>query len=530
MLVRAVQQRARQLVAVYVEPDRVEVLWAHRKWRSWEIDSSEVHAIPDGEPIYESLQRINLRTRDPRKTALVLFLSLPYYSFHREHYPSALEQQLEHAVSFDWQENLFYDQDQSLAFSGPPSRMEHHLSVPIFSIRREVCEKFNQALSGMAFQSFSIIPTGLYYSVFGNGAGPQEEQNGGSLRTYGRMVSPSQMEIHRLLNWTLLESYLVSKNDVSIQMVQENLRCSADDGGDESPWVELVQSVRYPDDSRRGEAFEEYLHLRTHAVEGLMVADWVNRLLEQDSVKTFDGSIVLRPWEVPKVVWPVLAVVVLYCVFALYEIHGFNQAKDTTTRLKRQIATLESQWKPIEQLQTRIAKFEEDQKTLSQFDLEGYPLLEMLTLLSVITPEDTWLNYFSIRKGQVILRGESKSAIKFLPELSKIEGFSDVKFASPVTRNPSADSERFNVQLQLDLEKFRKAVATLSFTREDEKADVVESPGEVPAPPAPAEDKVELTAPSVRNEGDEGDEADEALEEDAKEEDAGQEESGENPQ
>lgn len=529
MLVRAVQQRARQLVAVYVEPDRVEVLWAHRKWRSWEIDSSEFYSIPDGETIYESLQRLNLRTRDPRKTALVLFLSLPYYSFHREHYPSALEEQLEHAVSFDWQENLFYDQDQTLAFAGPASRMEHHLSVPIFSIRREVFEKFNQALSGMTFQSFSIIPAGLYYSVFGAGAVSGEEQNGDSLLTYGRMVSPSQMEIHRLLNGTLLESYLVAKDDFSVLMVQEHLRCSSHEGGDESSWIGLVQSARYSDDSRSREAFKEHLPLRTHAVDGLMIVDWVQRLLEQDSVKTFDSSIVLRPWEVPKVVWPVLAAVLLYGVFALYQIHGFNQAKETTTRLKRQIATLESQWKPIEQLQTRIAKFEEDQKTLSQFDLEGYPLLEMLTVLSVVTPEDTWLNYFSIRKGQVILRGESKSAIKFLPELSKIEGFTDVKFASPVTRNPSADSERFNVQLQLDLERFRKAIANLSFTREDEKVDAVGLPGDEPPPQAPAEDKAGLAAPEAQNEGDEGDGADDEEEEET-DEDAGEEESGEHTQ
>ena len=59
------------------------------------------------------------------------------------------------------------------------------------------------------------------------------------------------------------------------------------------------------------------------------------------------------------------------------------------------------------------------------------------------------------------MRGESKSAIKYLSELSKIEGLSDVKFASPVTRDPGTDQERFNVQLQLDMEKLKKNFDTL---------------------------------------------------------------------
>jgi hypothetical protein len=57
----------------------------------------------------------------------------------------------------------------------------------------------------------------------------------------------------------------------------------------------------------------------------------------------------------------------------------------------------------------------------------------------------------------LILRGESKSALKYLADLSKIEGLTDVKFASPVTRDPGTDAERFNVQLQLDMEKLKKS-------------------------------------------------------------------------
>ena len=133
----------------------------------------------------------------------------------------------------------------------------------------------------------------------------------------------------------------------------------------------------------------------------------------------------------------------------------------TSNRLKVQIHQLETQWKPIEQIQTRITKFQEDQKTLSQFKGEDYQLLELLSFLTQLTPDDTWLNYLSLRQGQLIIRGESKSALKYLAELSKTEGLNDVKFASPVTRDPGTDLERFNVQLQLDMEKLKKSFEAL---------------------------------------------------------------------
>jgi hypothetical protein len=81
-----------------------------------------------------------------------------------------------------------------------------------------------------------------------------------------------------------------------------------------------------------------------------------------------------------------------------------------------------------------------------------------MTLLTEVTPPDTWLNYLSVRKGQIMLRGESKSAIKYLSDLSKIEGFSDVRFASPVNRNPSTNMERFNVQFQVDMDRLKKTL------------------------------------------------------------------------
>ena len=468
MLRFATEHRPKQLLAVYVEPQKVEVLRAHRQWRSWQIDAVEHFDIPDAEPFYDYLQRLNLRPRDKKATTLVLFLPLTFYNFHREHYPAGLQDQLQEALNFDWQENLFLEHERTLHFPGPAVPVDHSLSVPIFSLQRDVFDKFHQVLGAVNFQNFRIIPTSLLYRAFLSPDHPQGDSP--EIEIFARLIDPSHLELHRFYKGQFLDSMLIGKNRDNLRVVLEHLRNTENDLG--STHLVPIHLICTDNEDLKAKACERYyrdeIAFEIDPLQGSLVSHWVTYLLEQDQIQTFDAQLLLKPWKVPRIAWPLLAMVAVYSIFALYEMRTHNQLQETSRRFKREIAQLETQWKPIEQLQTRIAKFQEDQKTLSEFNLEGYPLFEILTLLSQLTPQDTWLNYFSVRKGQLILRGDSKSAIKFLSELSKVEGFSDVRFASPVTRNPSSDDERFNVQLQVDSEKLRKTTEAMGLDKREE--------------------------------------------------------------
>ncbi len=462
MMKRFMKQRVNHITAVYVEKDRVEILTAHRQWRKWQVNLVERAAVGEEESVFECLSRLNLRGRGRKNAGLLLLLPLEFYSFHRAVYPAALKDHLEEALTFDWQENVFHELEGTLHFSGPAVQVEDHLSVPIFSMRRDVYDKFHQSLSAGMFQCFGVLPAALCYSVF---LPPRVDGDPETLpvQLVARMTHRARLEVHSFYRGLLLDSVLVGDDSLSLRLLQERIRCLGGLEDSQPVTVELIED----EDSieRRAETSWVWDHLpvRVQAVRGKLVEHWMEHLFEQDEIRTFEEPVYLKPWKVPKVVWPVAAVAGLYALFALYQFHSLTQLKDTALRLKKQTAVLEAQWKPVEQLQSKIAKFEEDQKSLSQFNMEGYPLLELLTLLTQITPDDTSLNYFSLRKGQVILRGESKSAIRYLPELSKVEGFGDVKFASPVTRNPASEMERFNVQFQLDPEKFRKTIGELQL-------------------------------------------------------------------
>lgn len=489
MLKGLVKHRPANLLAVYVEPGQIELLRAHRQWRTWKIDSTERFAIPEGEPVHEFLQRLNLRPRGKRAGALVLFLSRSYYTFHREHYPAALQEQLEEALNFDWQENVFHEQDRTLHFFGPAVLVDSQLSVPIFSIQRDVYDKFYQALGGGVYESFSVIPGALMYKAFvpelraGEDAFPIE--------IMGRIIDPEHVEMHRFYNGFLLDSTLLGRNWDNLGLFRESLLCLGEGPDREEVRIHLLCADAECNDTESygREWRNEKLPMDVHPVEESLVHQWVRYILEQDSVRTFETELVLKPWQVPKIAYPVLALVAVFTAFTFYQVYAANRLVEDSKRLQKQVLQLETQWKPIEELQNRIAKFEQDQKTLTQFNQQGYPILEVLSFLTQVTPEDTWLNYLSIKKGQLMLRGESKSAIKYLSELSKVDGLADVRFASPVTKNPSSDMERFNVQVQIESEKMMKTLEALPPEKPDDQA-----PSVAPAP-ASASSPVGKSAP-----------------------------------
>jgi Tfp pilus assembly protein PilN len=501
MLKGFIKHRPRNLLALYIEPNQIEVLRAHRQWRTWHIDSTERFSIPDGEPIHDFLQRLNLRPRGKSANALVLFLSRSYYTFHREHYPAALQEQLEETLNFDWHENVFHEHDRTLHFFGPGVPVDHQISVPIFSVQTDVYEKFHQVLGGGIYETFTVIPSALMYKAFFQTLGTNEDEL--PLEIMGRIIDPEHLEMHRFYKGHLLDSTVIGKNWDNLRLFQESLHCLGEGACQEEVHVHLLCSNGECTDAEiyGREWKEEKLPMRVHAVDESLIHHWVRYLLEQEQIRTFDTELVLKPWQVPKVAYPVLAIVACFAAFSLYQMYATNQLVENGKRLQKQVLQLETQWKPIEELQSRIAKFEQDQKTLTQFSQQGYPILEALTLLTQVTPEDTWLNYLSIKKGQLLLRGESKSAIKYLSELSKVEGLTDVRFASPVNKNPSSDMERFNVQVQIDSDKMMKTLEAMPVEKSEDQAEAV-APAPAPKPaPKPARRPVPNVEPPADDTG-----------------------------
>ena len=117
-----------------------------------------------GESVFDHLQYLNLKPKGRKGSALLAIVSSVFYSVHSEHYPLSIKDQLDDAINFDWQENIFHEHDSTLHFFGPPVALNQHVSVPIFSIQREIYDKLNQALNGSLFHTFAVVPSALSFS------------------------------------------------------------------------------------------------------------------------------------------------------------------------------------------------------------------------------------------------------------------------------------------------------------------------------------------------------------------------------
>lgn len=466
-----IKNRPKHVLAIYSEPSHVEVLRAHRQWRSWQVDAVEQFEVPEGDNPYDYLQKLNLRVRDQQHTALVLFLPHLYFTFHREHYPATLQHQLAAALDYDWTENLFYEHERTLHFSGTAVPVKQQLSVPIFSLPQDIFEKFNKTLGGQSFQTFSIVPSALSYKTFLPASRPVE-QEASPLILLARLVDPLHLEIHRFYQSQLLDSAFIARNPLHLQLFLEGVRGAADGDTAEQPPIHLICTEQEHCSRYVQDWLEAGLSLEPHPVDAPLLDYWVKDLLQQDRVDNFYDPVCLKPIEIPRITWLLAPLIALYAVFAFYQIHSYHQFVAQEQSLQQQQIRLATEWKPIEQLQSRVAKFKQDRKTLSEFPGDAYPVLGMLTLLSQITPQDTWLNYLSFRRGQLLLRGESKSAIKYLTILSKTGGFENVRFASPVTRNPITHMERFNIATQLDRVTLDKSLSQ-SLSEQDKPASTV---------------------------------------------------------
>lgn len=463
MLAAFKKRRPKNVLAVYVEPRRIEVLRAQRHWRSWQINPVERFPLPEGESVHDSLQRLNLCPKGKRSTALILFLPRTYYNFHREYYPLSLQDQLEEVLDFDWPENIFYEHERMLYFNGPSTHATYQSIVPVFSLHREVYEKFYQVLDGESFRSFIVIPSVLAYGSLLPSRSGSSEETFSRHEILGRELDRNHLEIHRFHEGSLVDSLLLSKNRNVLSLFRETLHCLDEEDSEEKVQIQLFCGDGECHETYGKEWMEENLPVKVRPLKDSVLFYWMQHFLKQDEIRTFDAPLYLKPWKVPKVAFPLLVLIGLYSLFAFYQLKENSQILEAAKDLKIQRAQLETQWKPIEQLQTRITQLQENQGPLAKFGQDGYPVLQLITLLSTVTPDDTWLNYLSLKDGKLTLRGESKSAVKYLSELSKVEGFENVQFASPVSSIPNSDKERLVVNIQLNPEKLRKTLSSVAL-------------------------------------------------------------------
>ncbi len=406
---------------------------AHRKRRVWKI--GEIRQIPS-----DSLFEFTTRIKNPKKTFLIGIISRPFYHFVRSIYPPSLKSNLNEIIKYYKDENVLFKND-CLYMISTPLTDENGILAPALSLKRSTYERLTQIFNVNSFSHYSIIPDIYIMESF------LKKQENISPHTNTWILQKNDeksMIAFHAHTPVITESITVNSNNQDmVSLFQQKLN--------------MAEKIVHISDTSDlvGNITAEQTDIAVSTFEFFKQA--VSELLNYQNISGFDNTVRLNFPKIPRTLFIPLVGILLVIASGLYVHSTVSRTSKHLAMLKAEKRVLEQKWSPIENQLKMIEELEQDKKNLQVTLNQGIPLLKVLEVLTQTTPPDTWLNYLVINSNNTMfLRGESGSAVRYVSALSKIPGFKDVSFASPVRKNTRTQKEYFNIKLTVDWNEFMK--------------------------------------------------------------------------
>ncbi len=447
---------ARKIVAVYPLGKEALIVRGRRSWYQWSLLPVESYCFEDSESLYETLNKISTTVSDPTNTTVIIFLPRSLYYFSRTIYPKQLEENIEKIMDYDKYDNLFFKND-CFYMPGDFSITDDRIIASLFWIKGSTYEKIHQSLSGERFQQLIILPDVLIIKE-GLLKILQPEEATGSFWSF-IPSGENFYQIAHIAKGRITESLLLN----SKKSLYQNMVISKLEGAERIICLGSRLCEGECSTLERGCPLLEYrLALKSLQFEKIdykvILEEGTKAFLKSFKIRDFTRYVYVNIPKIPKWVYGIIVLVTLFFLFTAYIFFENNYLEKKLKKLNKRKALLEDQWKPIENQLRVIDQIEKDKKNLADLTEQSGAIKELIEVLSNITPKDTWINNLIITQGnKVILRGESKSAVQYMGELSKVAGFSDVRFISPVRKNPGEEKEFFNIELHVNWPAFKKA-------------------------------------------------------------------------
>ena len=125
--------------------------------------------------------------------------------------------------------------------------------------------------------------------------------------------------------------------------------------------------------------------------------------------------------------------------------------------LTKKVQKLEKEAKKTKALQQEMSAMVEETQQLIDEKKSTPSVLVMLSTLSVLMKDDTWLAYLQYTDRQLQIQGESPAASMLIAVLEDSNEFSNAVFVSPVTQDSLSKQEHF--QITVEPEKTAKVKA-----------------------------------------------------------------------
>ncbi|MEW8255651.1 MAG: PilN domain-containing protein [Candidatus Thiodiazotropha taylori] len=125
------------------------------------------------------------------------------------------------------------------------------------------------------------------------------------------------------------------------------------------------------------------------------------------------------------------------------------QKSKLAAQLEDQRKQSQQQANQVSKLRDSVANAQLENRFLEDKKRASMQILEVLNELTLLLPDDTWVNHFEIRDDKVHIHGQSVASAVLIPLIESSKLFQNVSFRSPVTQNKKNKTERFHISAEL---------------------------------------------------------------------------------
>ena len=124
------------------------------------------------------------------------------------------------------------------------------------------------------------------------------------------------------------------------------------------------------------------------------------------------------------------------------------QKKELIRSLEAKLATTSEQARLALRLRQEVERLTVDSRYLVE-KKQARPLtLELISELTHLLPDDTWITRFVINGAEIQIQGQSDSAANLIPLVESSPSLHQARFRSPVTKAPRTQKERFQISTE----------------------------------------------------------------------------------
>jgi general secretion pathway protein L len=135
-------------------------------------------------------------------------------------------------------------------------------------------------------------------------------------------------------------------------------------------------------------------------------------------------------------------------LFLLALVLSFHKQDSRLEALNAELAVLKDQAASVLALRTEALDYVQNLQAVQAAKAAAPPLMGILDETSRLLPDGTWVSDFRMSGGEVRIAGQSQSASSLIGLLENSPLFTNVRFASPVVRDPRSGTERFNISFE----------------------------------------------------------------------------------